>query len=287
MPARRPYQDAEQQITPGTTTREQVRKILGEPWFSGDQWDVDIYRQDAGTIGLAGILPLPSRGALYSLVIVYRQSGVVDALGSDWVEKHYDTFSEKPVVVGEYTFDPNVRWLSIAAPGKPPHTFITLTGHGRIQSIATVQQAVQETRKRAEKGDAASQFALYRIADAPERFVWLCRAADQGYAAAQLELGRLYWKGLKGVKQDSRWAYAWYSLAAQGGYKDWEVWELPSLTSQMTPRQLSQAQQMLAEWEPGQCERELTSRSSQARGTGTVARLCPRVSRSPTFPAQP
>jgi len=44
-------------------------------------------------------------------------------------------------------------------------------------------------------------------------------AAEQGYANAQYNLGKMYAKG-QGVIQDYKEALKWYKLAAAKGYKD-------------------------------------------------------------------
>jgi hypothetical protein len=139
---------------------------------------------------------------------------------------------------------------------------VIMAGDPGLQSRREQAQAMEERlsalTRRAEAGDAEAQLQLYYAEGRPNaRLKWLCRAADQGYVTAQVEIGRLYWKGLDGLKQDLRRAYVWYSLAAQGGYKDWDVWELRSLKSRMTADQTIEATDMLDAWEPGQCERDL------------------------------
>lgn len=78
----------------------------------------------------------------------------------------------------------------------------------------------------AEKGDAAAQVELgilyYNgMANSPrpdyaEALKWFQRAADQGNAGAQDRIGLMYYSG-KGVPQDFAEAARWYQLAAQGG----------------------------------------------------------------------
>ena len=48
---------------------------------------------------------------------------------------------------------------------------------------------------------------------------WYRKAAEQGYAEAQYQLGIMYYKG-RGVPQDYREAYAWVGLAAAQGYRN-------------------------------------------------------------------
>jgi tetratricopeptide (TPR) repeat protein len=78
----------------------------------------------------------------------------------------------------------------------------------------------------AEKGDAAAQVELgilyyegladSRRPDYAKALEWFQRAADQGDAKAQDRIGLMYYSG-KGVPQDFAQAAHWYQLAAQGG----------------------------------------------------------------------
>ena len=121
-----------------------------------------------------------------------------------------------------------------------------------------------------EKDDPALQMKIYSRLEKPNRtqrvygLYWLCQAADQGYFQARLEVGNLYWRGQLNTRKDFIMAYVWYSLAAKVSNGDWDVWELRSVKNEMTPHQLAESEQMLADWEPGQCERDLASDSSRS-----------------------
>lgn len=86
------------------------------------------------------------------------------------------------------------------------------------------------------------------------RLKYLCGAADQGHPNAQIEVGRHFSEGVEGVPHDLRRAYVWYSLA---------MWCFPDdshlqLTKQkMTGHDITEAERMLDNWEPGHCEAEL------------------------------
>ena len=71
------------------------------------------------------------------------------------------------------------------------------------------------------------------------------RAADQGEARAQLNLGVMYANG-EGVPEDYVRAYAWLNIAAASGGED--AIELRSMTRElMTPSQIAEAQQLSRE----------------------------------------
>ncbi|MDB4809753.1 sel1 repeat family protein [bacterium] len=81
--------------------------------------------------------------------------------------------------------------------------------------------------------DDAEALRLYRL------------AAEQGVAKAQHNLGVMYAKG-EGVPQDYVEAYAWFSVAAAGGYAD-AANNRDVVAGDLTPEQLSQGQKRATE----------------------------------------
>ena len=88
-------------------------------------------------------------------------------------------------------------------------------------------ETLQRLRRAAEDGSAAAQFNLgvmYASGDSVpqdevEAVKWFCRAADQGIAAAQCRLGALYLVG-DGVAQDDAEAVKWLRRAAEQDDED-------------------------------------------------------------------
>ena len=86
------------------------------------------------------------------------------------------------------------------------------------------RKSFQETKIKAEKGDAAAQFALglmYDVGqgvpkDEAEAVKWIRKAADQEHARAQYNLGVMYADG-QGVPKDEAEAVKWYRKAADQG----------------------------------------------------------------------
>ena len=78
-----------------------------------------------------------------------------------------------------------------------------------------------------------------------EAVKWYRKAAEQGNAAGQYNLGLMYRKG-RGVRKDYVAAYAWYRLAAysdfKGGSKSHET-----IAKEMTPEQFAEAQELSKE----------------------------------------
>jgi uncharacterized protein len=77
---------------------------------------------------------------------------------------------------------------------------------------------------------------------------WWEKAAAQGSASAQSDLGQLYASGLGG-SQDLVQAHMWYSLAAGNGYEIATGYR-NDLAKQMTPAQIAETQQLAREWKP-------------------------------------
>jgi hypothetical protein len=83
---------------------------------------------------------------------------------------------------------------------------------------------------------------------------WYRKAADQGYADAQSNLGRMYAKGL-GVPQDYVQAHMWFNLAAAKGDAD-AIKNRDRVSTMMTPAQIAEAQKLAREWKPKEPEPE-------------------------------
>ena len=119
-------------------------------------------------------------------------------------------------------------------------------------------QARQWYEKAAVQGQAKAQFNLGTLyfngegvpKDYPKALRWFRLAADQGEAVAQTKLAIMYDDG-QGVSQDLVQAYKWYSLAATNGDKPAN--ELRDTTAkQMTPAQIAEGQKLAREWKPKQ-----------------------------------
>jgi hypothetical protein len=88
-------------------------------------------------------------------------------------------------------------------------------------------ESLDETRKKAESGDAQAQFNLgFRHAfgtgvpqDYAEAAKWYRLAADQGLAIAQFTIALMYEKG-DGVPKDLVQAHAWFNIAGAAGNEE-------------------------------------------------------------------
>ena len=73
-----------------------------------------------------------------------------------------------------------------------------------------------------------------------EAVKWYRKAADQGHAKAQSNLGVMYAKG-EGVPENNIRAYVWWSMAKTQGDAD-AAGNIDILKPQMTKQQIAQAQ---------------------------------------------
>jgi hypothetical protein len=80
--------------------------------------------------------------------------------------------------------------------------------------------------------------------DAAQAVVWYRKAADQGVARAQFNLGVMYGRG-QGVSQDYIEAHKWMTLAAA---LEESAAARDRLAQQMTPAQIAEAQRRAQEW---------------------------------------
>ena len=88
-----------------------------------------------------------------------------------------------------------------------------------------LKKAVEWWTKAAEQGDATAQYNLgvcYENGDGVEKdsqkaVKWYKKAAEQGHADAQCNLGVCYEKG-DGVEKDLKQAVKWYEKAAEQGH---------------------------------------------------------------------
>ena len=109
--------------------------------------------------------------------------------------------------------------------------------------------------KAAEQGYAQAQFNLgYAYAngkgvpeDYKEAVKWWRKSAEQGYAQAQYNLGVMYYDG-EGVPEDYIQAYAWWNIAAANGEvirtaKGWKA----QVVKEMTKEQIAKAKQLSTE----------------------------------------
>ncbi len=92
-----------------------------------------------------------------------------------------------------------------------------------------------------------------RRQDYAEAVKWYRKAAEQGHATAQYNLGVMYGNG-RGVTQDYVHAHMWFNLAASryppGEDRDQAVENRDIVAKRMSPAQISEAQKLAREWRP-------------------------------------
>ncbi len=89
--------------------------------------------------------------------------------------------------------------------------------------------------------------------DYAEAVKWFTKAAEQGHAKAQNNLGLMHEEG-RGVPQDYVQAHMWYNLAAAGSppgeARDEAAKDRDTVAKLMTPAQIAEAQRLAREWQP-------------------------------------
>ena len=121
-----------------------------------------------------------------------------------------------------------------------------------LPSVAFAQ-SLDETRKKAESGDATAQFNLGLMyangegvpKDDAEAVRWYRLAADQGLAPAQFNLGLMYAIG-EGVPKDLVQAHAWLNIAGASGLEEAKK-ALPIVEKQMNSEQKAEAMKLARE----------------------------------------
>jgi TPR repeat protein len=111
-------------------------------------------------------------------------------------------------------------------------------------------------RKAADQGDAIAEFQLgnqYAFGkgvpqDYSEAMAWFRKAAEQGHRKATLFLGIMYAEG-RGVSQDYVRAHMWFSLSRAQGEQS-AVKGLEMVEQWMTPAQIAEAQKLARDWKP-------------------------------------
>lgn len=117
-------------------------------------------------------------------------------------------------------------------------------------------EAVKWYRLAANQGYAAAQFNLGVMyahgqglpQNDAEALKWYRLAANQGYAAAQLNLGNMYANG-RGVPKDYITAHMWLGLAMASGRQD-AAKNQNVIAGIITRAQIGQAQKLTKEWKP-------------------------------------
>ena len=100
---------------------------------------------------------------------------------------------------------------------------------------------------------------MYRLGcgvqrDYDEAARWFRKAAEQGDAEAQYNLGFMYETG-RGGRKDLVQAYMWFDLAGRSAettpaHQGYAIQYRDSIASKMTPDQIANAKKLAADWKP-------------------------------------
>uniref|UniRef100_UPI0013D44ADD tetratricopeptide repeat protein n=1 Tax=Moraxella catarrhalis TaxID=480 RepID=UPI0013D44ADD len=99
-------------------------------------------------------------------------------------------------------------------------TKFTALAMGVLLSVSAMAADMATLTHQAQSGDAVAQFDLareyYQQGNHAKAFEWFTKAAHQGDAQAQYNLGVMHAQGL-GVRQDYHKAFEWTTKAAKQG----------------------------------------------------------------------
>lgn len=110
-------------------------------------------------------------------------------------------------------------------------------------------------RKAAEQGDADAQIEIgwmYHngngvLKDFAQAIDWYRNAAEQGHPGAQFNLGLMYFRAEGVAKQDLVTSYMWFNLSASQGDGNAKLGR-DTLEKHMTVAQIAEAQKLSREW---------------------------------------
>lgn len=130
---------------------------------------------------------------------------------------------------------------------------------------------------RAVSGEIEAQYQLgtyYLILQEPRGADWICQAAIQGHAKAQLQYGHFFNEDRKledmypfiGIRPDNVQALVWYSLSDQHGEPRAAHFRDSLLSGRMSPERIDRAEAVLSHWIPTSCG-DITP-STVVAGTG-------------------
>ncbi len=108
---------------------------------------------------------------------------------------------------------------------------VVFDGQGKAQFLGREMPDAVDLQK-ALDGDRDAQFRLHKKADGPFKWGWLCKSANAGNAAAQVEIGRIYQSGYP-TRFDH--AQAWYAAASRNGHQQADLYgqEVSYFTSKL------------------------------------------------------
>ena len=168
-------------------------------------------------------------------------------------------------------------------PDRPIRALVVVAGEEPMrQEFDKKRQEIEEERRRAEnrkhaekvaqelakleleatKGNTDAQLNLFKeiYSEDPNRALrWLCKSADLGNEEARSIMAKVYeyggyiWIKKGDIQQNYKLAYVWYALPGIYDEEDLQFFADRHLTT----AELSDANNLLREWQPGQCEKDL------------------------------
>ena len=225
-------------ITPGITTREGVRILLGQPlsggvflWPAIDNGDVEVYSAYGTASGRWIFLLRELEDTTHYVLVTYDSSSHVSA--TDWDHVAYEG-EDMFLYAGKYGYFHSTNTI-----------FPSKDGGGKADKAWASYMSYSRTRL---DNRAAKRTALKR----------LCRAVERGHPAAFNELGNLFWKKDRHAigqyilstifEEDNVRACLSYSIASDNVQPPW-------CRDLLTKEEAARVEHLLGNWQPDQCKR--------------------------------
>jgi hypothetical protein len=257
------------------TQRSEVLATLGEPvqTLETDDGRVDAYWYHREICNI-GILPIYYKKNGIYVTVGYARDGsfvsrqtVVDAETSEEAIERYDWKAARESRRIEESRAEERRRVEQA---QRAQLAAFKAGPQESQKALVQSENLQASKTKMEAEKALFAYAtLYSRQESGEGQVawqWLCLAANLGNSEAQSRVAHWLrsdiwkasipqseWVSEAGIQSDNRAAYMWYTLAARNG--DSLAQFSRSHLEGLTEEDISQAEQMVQNWEPGQCPR--------------------------------
>ncbi len=144
-------------------------------------------------------------------------------------------------------FTPPKELISPRNPPAPPMDYDEAQVVSNKENLST---PLNKTQPSVEQYNSDTQYDVGMIYYNKELYdeadIWLNFAAKQGHVKAQLRLGVMHQQG-NGVKKDDTIAHMWYGISGLNGSKTGSGLKAV-IAIQMTPEQITQAEQLTREW---------------------------------------
>jgi hypothetical protein len=248
--------------------KESILDLLGRPdaAFSSEKSSYFIYGAHGGEYQVLLMVWVPiaghkdEEGTLYCVLLEFDEENIFR----------------------QYEINAHSSWSSKSTVSDCALSFFTREELGTLTVVKDEEiefLLMKSLRKKATQENRDAQWELYQKYPTSENIIWLCRLADQGHKSARNEIGQLYLFGSEQyrkfenvyIEPDLSRSCMWFHLAEEAQITEprepaelvetllpYESVEVKRTANTMTENQIAKAKKLILEWEPGQCEHDLS-----------------------------